>query len=152
MLCAFNRKPVKIMLALKKSVQLIFAFVIFEIIFHFFGSLVIFRNPASGVTSLQIWVRLFYELFGIVLPLIVAISITKLNRNSELNKFSKRIKLVILLVLISWIMIVLLNTINPTNRIISSDEWNSKFIGVTILSIIQIIIGIVVIYFVKPKK
>ncbi len=139
------------MFSIKNIYHIIIAVVIYEIIRHFIGAIYINWNPKYENSDTQILTRKLYVFWEWIDSYIIAFFITKYSKNENMKIYSSRIKLIVTLILTKYLMIIILNTINPTNRIISFSEWMNKFGQIVIVLFFQITIGIAIFYFVKPK-
>lgn len=151
-LCAINLKPTTTMFSIKNNYHIIIAVIIYEIIRHFFGTIFINWSSIETLSDTQLLMRNLYNFWPLIDVYIAAFIIIKYSVDEKLKIFINRIKLIAILIIVKWLMVIILNTINPTNRIISSEEWISKSISVSTLSIIQVLLGILIFYFIKPKS
>lgn len=140
------------MFSIKNNYHIIIAVIIYEIIRHFFGTIFINWSSIETLSDTQLLMRNLYNFWPLIDVYIAAFIIIKYSVDEKLKIFINRIKLIAILIIVKWLMVIILNTINPTNRIISSEEWISKSISVSTLSIIQVLLGILIFYFIKPKS
>lgn len=140
------------MFSIKNNYHIIIAVIIYEIIRYFFGTIFINWSSIETLSDTQLLMRNLYNFWPLIDVYIAAFIIIKYSVDEKLKIFINRIKLIAILIIVKWLMVIILNTINPTNRIISSEEWISKSISVSTLSIIQVLLGILIFYFIKPKS
>lgn len=138
------------MLTIKKIFYLISILIIYEIIKYIIGARYINWSEyyESDIDSFFRNAYLFLEAFD---SFIISFLIVKFSEDETYKSYINRIKLIIIITLTKFSMIVILNTINPTNRIISDKEWENNFFQNLVMVIIQILLGLIIFYFIKPK-
>lgn len=130
---------------------LILILIMYEVARHFIGTLCINRSKYNGsdINSIFRYAYIFLEAFD---SFIILFFIVKFSKDETYRAYANRITLIIIITLTKFSMIVLLNTINPTNRIISQEEWIKRFFQNLTMATIQILLCLIIFYFVKPRK
>ena len=138
------------MITKNKIFFLISIFIFYEVIRHFVGALLI-NWSSNNQSDIDIFFRYAYVFLEAFDSFIISILIVRLSKDKIYREYINRAKLIITITLIKFSIIVIMNTINPTNLIISDEEWENRLFQNLTISVIQILIGLIIFFFIKPS-
>lgn len=138
------------MFTTKKILFLILILMIYELVRYFIGAFYINWSDINE-SYIDTFIRNSYIFFEAFDSFIISLIIVKFSKDNAFIKYANRAKLIITITLVKLFMILILNTWNPADRIISNEEWENRFLQNLSIAGIQILIGLIIFYFIKPR-
>lgn len=136
---------------MNNKLLVVFLLVIYWIANHFIGALYVYNIKDNPLTDFSKFFNIAYVFLEFFDQFIIVFLIMKYADFGDFSLYKNRIKLLLSVSLIHLLVITIMNTLNPTNRMISFEVWMISSIRALVISIVLVAIGSILFFFVKPK-